>query len=131
MSEVNIAASPAATVVAGFLVSADPPPRCAVYRGVLTPTELDARPREIEALVARAAFRADVGYVTIAAPAESLPVLETLVLEAVKRPLEDVFEAAGRAKALKSGWVLYRFRARLNEGHPLMQRRPSRDALYS
>ncbi len=55
------------------------------------------------ALAARAAFRADVGYVTIAAPAESLPVLETLVLEAVKRPLEDVSEAAGRAKALAIG----------------------------
>ena len=55
------------------------------------------------ALAARAALRADAGYVTIAAPAESLPVLETLVLEAVKRPLEDVFEAAGRAKALAVG----------------------------
>ena len=55
------------------------------------------------ALAARAALRADVGYVTIAAPAESLPVLETLVLEAVKRPLDDVFEAAGRAKALAVG----------------------------
>src|SRR6476620_6199077 len=44
------------------------------------------------ALAARAALRADAGYVTIAAPAESLPVLETLVLEAVKRPLDDVFE---------------------------------------
>ena len=55
------------------------------------------------ALAARAALRADVGYVTIAAPAESLPVLETLVLEAVKRPLEDVFEAAGKAKALAIG----------------------------
>jgi NAD(P)H-hydrate epimerase len=55
------------------------------------------------ALAARAAFRADVGYVTIAAPAESLPVLETLVLEAVKRPLEDVFEAAPKAKALAVG----------------------------
>jgi NAD(P)H-hydrate epimerase len=55
------------------------------------------------ALAARAALRADVGYVTIAAPAESLQVLETLVLEAVKRPLEDVFEAAGRAKALAVG----------------------------
>ena len=55
------------------------------------------------ALAARAALRADVGYVTITAPAESLPVLETLVLEAVKRPLEDVFEAAGRAKALAVG----------------------------
>jgi ADP-dependent NAD(P)H-hydrate dehydratase / NAD(P)H-hydrate epimerase len=55
------------------------------------------------ALAARAAFRADVGYVTIAAPAESLPVLETLVLEAVKRPLEDVFEAAAKAKAMAIG----------------------------
>ena len=55
------------------------------------------------ALAARAAFRADVGYVTIAAPAESLPVLEALVLEAVKRPLESVFEAAERAKALAVG----------------------------
>jgi len=55
------------------------------------------------ALAARAAFRADAGYVTIAAPAESLPVLETLVLEAVKRPLENVSEAAQRAKALAVG----------------------------
>jgi len=55
------------------------------------------------ALTARAALRADVGYVTIAAPAESLPVLETLVLEAVKRPLEDVFDAAAKAKALAVG----------------------------
>jgi ADP-dependent NAD(P)H-hydrate dehydratase / NAD(P)H-hydrate epimerase len=55
------------------------------------------------ALAARAAFRADAGYVTIAAPTESLPVLETLVLEAVKRPLADVFEVAGRAKALAIG----------------------------
>ncbi len=55
------------------------------------------------ALAARAALRADVGYVTIAAPAESLPVLETLVLEAVKRPLEDVFEAVARAKAVAVG----------------------------
>lgn len=55
------------------------------------------------ALAARAALRADAGYVTIAAPAESLPVLESLVLEAVKRPLEDVFEAAGRARALAVG----------------------------
>jgi NAD(P)H-hydrate epimerase len=54
------------------------------------------------ALAARAALRADAGYVTIAAPAQSLPVLETLVLEAVKRPLEEVFDAA-RAKALAVG----------------------------
>jgi NAD(P)H-hydrate epimerase len=55
------------------------------------------------ALASRAALRADAGYVTIAAPAQSLPVLETLVLEAVKRPLEDVFEVAARAKALAVG----------------------------
>lgn len=55
------------------------------------------------ALAARAAFRADAGYVTIAAPAESLPVLETLVLEAVKRPLNEVFAAAERAQALAVG----------------------------
>jgi hydroxyethylthiazole kinase-like uncharacterized protein yjeF len=55
------------------------------------------------ALAARAALRADAGYVTIAAPGESLPVLETLVLEAVKRPLEQAFEAAAKATALAVG----------------------------
>src|SRR5207237_4356463 len=54
-------------------------------------------------LTARAAFRADAGYVAVAAPRESLPVLETNLLEAVKRPLEDAFEAAGRASALALG----------------------------
>jgi len=55
------------------------------------------------ALAARAALRADAGYVTIAAPAESLPVLETLVLEAVKRPLDEALEVAAKAKALAVG----------------------------
>jgi NAD(P)H-hydrate epimerase len=55
------------------------------------------------ALAARAAFRADAGYVTIAAPDDALPVLETLVLEAVKRPLEQVFEAAAKANAMAVG----------------------------
>ena len=55
------------------------------------------------ALTARAAFRADAGYVAVAAPEASLPVLETLVLEAVKRPLEGALDAAGRAKALALG----------------------------
>jgi NAD(P)H-hydrate epimerase len=55
------------------------------------------------ALAARAALRADAGYVTVVAPPESLPVLETLVLEAVKRPLEDVFAAAVKANALAVG----------------------------
>jgi ADP-dependent NAD(P)H-hydrate dehydratase / NAD(P)H-hydrate epimerase len=64
-------------------------------------------------LTARAAFRADAGYVAIAAPAESLPVLETLVVEAVKRPLEDVDDAAQRAGALAIGPGLGRDRAEL------------------
>jgi ADP-dependent NAD(P)H-hydrate dehydratase / NAD(P)H-hydrate epimerase len=55
------------------------------------------------ALASRAAFRADAGYVAIAAPTESLPILETLVVEAVKRPLEEVFDAVGRAGALALG----------------------------
>lgn len=54
-------------------------------------------------LAARAAFRADAGYVAIAAPEESLPVLETLIVEAVKRPLDEALDAAGRATALALG----------------------------
>jgi NAD(P)H-hydrate epimerase len=55
------------------------------------------------ALAARAALRADAGYVTICAPAESVPVIEELVVEAVKRPLEQVEEAVARADALALG----------------------------
>jgi hydroxyethylthiazole kinase-like uncharacterized protein yjeF len=65
------------------------------------------------ALAARAAFRADAGYVAIAAPADALPTLETLVVEAVKRPLEDAFEVAGRASALALGPGLGRDRKAL------------------
>ena len=54
-------------------------------------------------LATEAAFRADAGYVAVAAPSESLPVLETRLTEAVKRPLDDVFEAAERAGALAIG----------------------------
>lgn len=54
-------------------------------------------------LTAEAAFRADAGYVVVAAPRESLPVIETRLLEAVKRPLEDVWQAAERASALAIG----------------------------
>jgi ADP-dependent NAD(P)H-hydrate dehydratase / NAD(P)H-hydrate epimerase len=50
-----------------------------------------------------AAFRADAGYVAVAAPGESLPVLETRLLDAVKRPLEEAFDAAERASALAVG----------------------------
>jgi NAD(P)H-hydrate epimerase len=54
-------------------------------------------------LAAEAAFRADAGYVTVAAPRESLPVLEVRLLEAVKRPLDQVWEAVERARALALG----------------------------
>jgi NAD(P)H-hydrate epimerase len=54
-------------------------------------------------LAATAAFRADAGYVTVAAPSESLAVLEQQLIEAVKRPLEDVWDAVGRARALALG----------------------------
>jgi ADP-dependent NAD(P)H-hydrate dehydratase / NAD(P)H-hydrate epimerase len=54
-------------------------------------------------LAAEAAFRADAGYVSVCAPRESLPVVEVRLLEAVKRPLEQTFEAAERAGALALG----------------------------
>ena len=54
-------------------------------------------------LAAEAAFRADAGYVAVAAPAESLPVLEGRLLEAVKRPLDEVFDAVEKAGALAIG----------------------------
>jgi ADP-dependent NAD(P)H-hydrate dehydratase / NAD(P)H-hydrate epimerase len=54
-------------------------------------------------LAAKAAFRADAGYVAICVPHESLWVVETLVLEAVKRRLEKVMEATQRAGALALG----------------------------
>jgi ADP-dependent NAD(P)H-hydrate dehydratase / NAD(P)H-hydrate epimerase len=64
-------------------------------------------------LTAEAAFRADAGYVAVAAPAESLPVIETRLLEAVKRPLDDVWDATERARALAIGPGLGRERKEL------------------
>ncbi len=67
-------------------------------------------------LAAEAAFRADAGYVTVAAPASSLPVLEIRLLEAVKRGLPEdgegrllpraipeLLDLAGRASAVAIG----------------------------
>jgi hydroxyethylthiazole kinase-like uncharacterized protein yjeF len=54
-------------------------------------------------LAAEAAFRADAGYVAVAVPAASLPVIETLLVEAVKAPRERIDELAGRASALAIG----------------------------
>ncbi|HEU6444035.1 MAG TPA: NAD(P)H-hydrate dehydratase [Gaiellaceae bacterium] len=64
-------------------------------------------------LTAEAAFRADAGYVAVAAPAESLPVIETRLREAVKRPLDEVWEGRERASALAVGPGLGRDRGEL------------------
>jgi NAD(P)H-hydrate epimerase len=68
------------------------------------------------ALAAVAAFRADAGYVAVAAPESALPVLETTLLEVVKRPLAEdhsgrllprsadaIVEAAEKADAVAIG----------------------------
>jgi hydroxyethylthiazole kinase-like uncharacterized protein yjeF len=54
-------------------------------------------------LAAEAAFRADAGYVAVAVPEESLPVVETLLVEAVKAPRERIGELVQRASALAVG----------------------------
>jgi ADP-dependent NAD(P)H-hydrate dehydratase / NAD(P)H-hydrate epimerase len=54
-------------------------------------------------LTAEAAFRADAGYVTVCTPRESMQVVEIRLVEAVKRPLEEVMEATERAGALALG----------------------------
>jgi ADP-dependent NAD(P)H-hydrate dehydratase / NAD(P)H-hydrate epimerase len=55
-------------------------------------------------LAAMAAFRADAGYVTLAAPEETLPVFEQRLREVVKRPLpDDLTELAAKASALAIG----------------------------
>jgi hydroxyethylthiazole kinase-like uncharacterized protein yjeF len=69
-------------------------------------------------LAAEAAFRADAGYVSVAAPRESLPVVEARLLEAVKRPLEEASEAAERAGALALGPGL----GRTDEARQLVRR---------
>ncbi len=54
-------------------------------------------------LAAEAAFRADAGYVAVAVPEATLPVIETLLVEAVKAPRERVDELAKRASAFAVG----------------------------
>jgi hydroxyethylthiazole kinase-like uncharacterized protein yjeF len=54
-------------------------------------------------LAAEAAFRSDAGYVAVSVPAASLPVIETLLVEAVKAPRERVDELADRASSLALG----------------------------
>src|SRR5438105_5770408 len=54
-------------------------------------------------LAAEAAFRADAGYVAVAVPERSLPVVEQRLLEAVKRPIDEVDELLPRMDALALG----------------------------
>jgi ADP-dependent NAD(P)H-hydrate dehydratase / NAD(P)H-hydrate epimerase len=54
-------------------------------------------------LAAEAAFRADAGYVAVAVPEPSLPVVEQRLLEAVKRPLDAIDELLPRMRALALG----------------------------
>jgi NAD(P)H-hydrate epimerase len=54
-------------------------------------------------LAAESAFRADAGYVAVAVPEASLPVLETRLLEAVKRPLDEIDDVLPRMRALAVG----------------------------
>ena len=53
-------------------------------------------------LAARAAFRADAGYVAVAVPESTLPVLEQRLLEAVKRPLPEDAGGSRRARPSRS-----------------------------
>ena len=79
-------------------------------------------------LTALAAFRADAGYVTLAVPEASLPVVEGLVLEPVKIGWSDadavdtIAAAAERAGALALGPGLGRGDARLSLVRALLQR---------
>jgi hydroxyethylthiazole kinase-like uncharacterized protein yjeF len=79
------------------------------------------------ALASRAAFRADAGYVALAVPEESLPVVETLVLEAVKTgwsgdtALETIAGLAERAGALAIGPGLGRGERRYVLVHELLE----------
>jgi ADP-dependent NAD(P)H-hydrate dehydratase / NAD(P)H-hydrate epimerase len=54
-------------------------------------------------LAAEAAFRADAGYVAVAVPAESMPVVEAKLLEPVKTTWSEVGRAAERAGAVALG----------------------------
>ena len=54
-------------------------------------------------LAAEAAFRADAGYVAVAVPEQSLPVVEAKLLEPVKLTWADALAAAEKAGALAIG----------------------------
>jgi NAD(P)H-hydrate epimerase len=54
-------------------------------------------------LTAQAAFRADAGYVAVAVPERSLPILESQLLEPVKVTWAEAAEAAVKVRALAIG----------------------------
>ena len=54
-------------------------------------------------LAAEAAFRADAGYVAVAVPSASLPVVETKLLEPVKLTWDELGEATRKARAVAVG----------------------------
>jgi folate-binding protein YgfZ len=61
MADIALAASPIATPLTAWLASGEIQPETSVYRGVITPKELDARSVEIEAMVYGAALH-DLGW---------------------------------------------------------------------
>ena len=69
-------------------------------------------------LVAEAAFRADAGYVLVAVPEASLPVVETKLLEPVKGTWAEVDRLAEKARAVALGPGL----GRTDEAHALVAR---------
>ncbi|HWG54888.1 MAG TPA: NAD(P)H-hydrate dehydratase [Gaiellaceae bacterium] len=69
-------------------------------------------------LAAEAAFRADAGYVAVAVPAASLPVVEAKLLEPVKTTWDDLEGALARARAVAAGPGL----GRTGEARELVQR---------
>jgi NAD(P)H-hydrate epimerase len=79
-------------------------------------------------LSALAALRADAGYVTLAVPVDSLPVVESLALEPVKIGWQDedaadtIADAAGRAGAVAIGPGLGRSDARRALVRELLER---------
>jgi ADP-dependent NAD(P)H-hydrate dehydratase / NAD(P)H-hydrate epimerase len=79
-------------------------------------------------LTALAALRADAGYVTLAVPEESLPVVESLALEPVKigwsesGAVEMIAEAAERARAVAIGPGLGRAEGRRDLVRALLER---------
>ena len=69
-------------------------------------------------LAAEAAFRADAGYVAVAVPPASLPVVEAKLLEPVKRTWAEIDEVVERAGAVAIGPGL----GRTDEAHELVAR---------